>query len=811
MSYQVLARKWRPQTFHELVGQSHVKQALVNALTQNRLHHAYLFTGTRGVGKTTIARIFAKSLNCDKGISAEPCGQCSSCTDIEAGRYIDLLEIDAASRTKVEDTREILDNVQYAPTRGRYKVYLIDEVHMLSKHSFNALLKTLEEPPEHVKFLLATTDPQKLPVTILSRCLQFNLNALSQSEIHDQLAHVLNQEQLSFDDKSLSILAKAADGSMRDALSLTDQAIAQTNGNINHQAVQTMLGLMDTQYSQTMLAALLCQDGDALLQEVKAVVSRNPNFVALLDDLIALTHLIQLVQLVPSAAALDDTNRDFIEQVAQTTDAQQMQVYYQLLLNGKKDLQWAPDAKLGFEMIMLRLLAFQPTQFAQSQTPTNTQQQVKPSGAGALRDILKKSTAQREQAASEQAPVAHSSAQTTAVPSEPQPTQAEPIQAAKAETAHSHEPAQQVEATAVEQPDAGQQPQQSVETAMVAEVQPAPQQQEPSHSEQVPAAEYSSPEYSSQDYMDDDAEMDSSLAAQYDDVMNSAYDQGFTANEASAPQQQQTAPAQLQQQQSQAQSAIARILQDRNISGAGRLSGAATQTNAKAEPQPEAKPKAEPPAQQSTAATNIQPQQQAMAAEVKKPIPQQTGESSSKVKKVDFREKHQTITENLAPELLEQINPQKAPEPVVEEASIPIPDDFESPISSIKFAHEQDEWAYLIKRMGLGGRMRQFALHSIFTKQNNQLHIEVDSSQRHLDSAVLRQKLNAALSEIYGHNVELSIEFADGVIDSPYLIQQKIDAGRHQQAIDVINSDENIVQFQQLFSAIIDENSIQAL
>lgn len=812
MSYQVLARKWRPQTFHELVGQSHVKQALVNALTQNRLHHAYLFTGTRGVGKTTIARIFAKSLNCDKGISAEPCGQCSSCTDIEAGRYIDLLEIDAASRTKVEDTREILDNVQYAPTRGRYKVYLIDEVHMLSKHSFNALLKTLEEPPEHVKFLLATTDPQKLPVTILSRCLQFNLNALSQSEIHDQLAHVLNQEQLSFDDKSLSILAKAADGSMRDALSLTDQAIAQTNGNINHQAVQTMLGLMDTQYSQTMLAALLCQDGDALLQEVKAVVSRNPNFVALLDDLIALTHLIQLVQLVPSAAALDDTNRDFIEQVAQTTDAQQMQVYYQLLLNGKKDLQWAPDAKLGFEMIMLRLLAFQPTQFAQSQTPTNTQQQVKPSGAGALRDILKKSTAQREQAASEQAPVAHSSAETTAVPSEPQPTQAEPIQAAKAETAHSHEPAQQVEATVVEQPDAGQQPQQSVETAMAAEVQPAPQQQEPSHSEQVPAAEYSSPEYSSQDYMDDnDAQMDSSLAAQYDDVMNSAYDQGFTANEASAPQQQQTAPAQLQQQQSQAQSAIARILQDRNISGAGRLSGAATQTNAKAEPQPEAKPKAEPPAQQSTAATNIQPQQQAMAAEVKKPIPQQTGESSSKVKKVDFREKHQTITENLAPELLEQINPQKAPEPVVEEASIPIPDDFESPISSIKFAHEQDEWAYLIKRMGLGGRMRQFALHSIFTKQNNQLHIEVDSSQRHLDSAVLRQKLNAALSEIYGHNVELSIEFADGVIDSPYLIQQKIDAGRHQQAIDVINSDENIVQFQQLFSAIIDENSIQAL
>ncbi|WP_442961475.1 MULTISPECIES: DNA polymerase III subunit gamma/tau [unclassified Pseudoalteromonas] len=622
MSYQVLARKWRPQTFHELVGQSHVKQALVNALTQNRLHHAYLFTGTRGVGKTTIARIFAKSLNCDKGISAEPCGQCSSCTDIEAGRYIDLLEIDAASRTKVEDTREILDNVQYAPTRGRYKVYLIDEVHMLSKHSFNALLKTLEEPPEHVKFLLATTDPQKLPVTILSRCLQFNLNALSQTEIHDQLAHVLNQEQLSFDDKSLSILAKAADGSMRDALSLTDQAIAQTNGNINHQAVQTMLGLMDTQYSQTMLAALLCQDGDALLQEVKAVVSRNPNFVALLDDLIALTHLIQLVQLVPSAAALDDTNRDFIEQVAQTTDAQQMQVYYQLLLNGKKDLQWAPDAKLGFEMIMLRLLAFQPTQFAQSQTPANTQQQVKPTGASALRDILKKSTAQREQAASAQAPVTQSSEHTNPVPSEAQQTQAAPIQTARVETAQSQEPDQQVEAKPLEQSA------QPAETAIAADVKPVPQQQEQSNSEQMPAAAdssqaYSTPEYSSQDYMDDDAEMDSSLAAQYDDVMNSAYDQGFTANEEAAPQQQQT--AQLQQQQSQAQSAIARILQDRNISGAGRLSGAATQTDVKAEPQPEAKPVVEPLGQQNQTTTNIQPQQQAMAAEVKSPSPSKRG------------------------------------------------------------------------------------------------------------------------------------------------------------------------------------------
>ncbi len=622
MSYQVLARKWRPQTFHELVGQSHVKQALVNALTQNRLHHAYLFTGTRGVGKTTIARIFAKSLNCDKGISAEPCGQCSSCTDIEAGRYIDLLEIDAASRTKVEDTREILDNVQYAPTRGRYKVYLIDEVHMLSKHSFNALLKTLEEPPEHVKFLLATTDPQKLPVTILSRCLQFNLNALSQSEIHDQLAHVLNQEQLSFDDKSLSILAKAADGSMRDALSLTDQAIAQTNGNINHQAVQTMLGLMDTHYSQTMLAAVLCQDGDALLAEVKAVVSRNPNFVALLDDLIALTHLIQLVQLVPSAAALDETNRDFIEQVAQTTDAQQMQVYYQLLLNGKKDLQWAPDAKLGFEMIMLRLLAFQPTQFAQSQTPTNSQQQVKPSGAGALRDILKKSSAQREQAASEQTSTAVNQA-----PLQPQPIKAEPRVAQSAAPQIDLKPEQQVDNTA----EQSQQPSQSFDTSGSSDKQSAASlyQQNSTDTPDMPATEY---------YDDYDAQMDSSLAAQYDDVMSSAYDQGFIANEPDVqplPQAEQTAPVQLQQQQSLAQSAIARILKDRNISGAGRLSGAASQTDIKPEP---AESTVHEPTQHGSASTNFQPQQQTVVADVKKPSPQPTGESSHKVKKSTLKQ-----------------------------------------------------------------------------------------------------------------------------------------------------------------------------
>ena len=841
MSYQVLARKWRPQTFHELVGQSHVKQALVNALTQNRLHHAYLFTGTRGVGKTTIARIFAKSLNCDEGISANPCGQCSSCLDIEAGRYIDLLEIDAASRTKVEDTREILDNVQYAPTRGRYKVYLIDEVHMLSKHSFNALLKTLEEPPEHVKFLLATTDPQKLPVTILSRCLQFNLNALSQSEIKTQLEHVLTQEQLSFDTDALSIISKAADGSMRDALSLTDQAIAQTNGDINNQAVQTMLGLMDTHYSQSLLAALLAQDGAALMDEIAQVASRNPNYVALLDDLIALTHLTQLTQLVPEAAGLDEKNVDYIAHVAQHTSPQQIQIYYQLLLNGKKDLQWAPEPRLGFEMIMLRLLAFKPSDVQQTVHTANEEAAPNKQGrANALRDILNKNkTSQSTVVGQSSTPVNNIKPVSNA--EQPKAVEIEPSANAAAQSSNNevvqsnNEPAQ----VAVEQP---------VQQSENASKQQALAKEQP----QTNVVSDAQAQRQSEDeaYMlHSDAEQ--TLASQFDDIMSSAVDQGFkpapTANSESSPEPltNHNASTPIAEQEAQAQSAIARILRDRNISGAGRLSSKSTSTsadNVAAQPnQAAAKkpehhprmPKAQSVHQDSTAentnelnsVSSIAPSDpppwvndSAGASEKKHELPltgsesQAHGHANTKpARKVDFKEKHQTITENLAPELLEQINPQKVPEAAPEEISIPVPDDFQSPISEIRFAHQQDEWAYLIKRMGLGGRMRQFALHSIFTKQGNSLHIDVDESQKHLDTPMLRQRLDAALSSIYEHNVSLSINFAKGVIDSPYLIQQKIDAGRHQQAIDVITSDENIVQFQQVFSAEIDENSIQAL
>ncbi len=361
MSYQVLARKWRPQSFPEMVGQAHVVRALTNALEHNRLHHAYLFTGTRGVGKTTIARILAKSLNCEtKGVTAYPCGECHACLEVNAGRFIDLIEVDAASRTKVEDTRELLENVQYAPTRGRYKVYLIDEVHMLSTNSFNALLKTLEEPPSHVKFLLATTDPQKLPPTILSRCLQFNLKRLPQEQIYLHLAKILQAEEIAYEDMGLHLLSQAADGSLRDALSLLDQAIAFSAGKVIAEDVNSMLGTLDQNVILNLMQALATADASQVLQQVAQLAEQNPDFVQVLNDLLAILQQIAIAQFVPEAI---DKNRGDVETIlklAQQLSKEDVQLFYQIGLIGRRDLPLSPDLRGGFEMVLLRMLAFQP-------------------------------------------------------------------------------------------------------------------------------------------------------------------------------------------------------------------------------------------------------------------------------------------------------------------------------------------------------------------------------------------------------------------------------------------------------------------
>jgi len=360
MSYLVLARKWRPKDFSDTVGQEHVLQALMNALETGRLHHAYLFTGTRGVGKTTIARILAKALNCETGVSANPCGECSACREIDEGRFVDLIEVDAASKTKVDDTRDLLDNVQYAAARGRYKVYLIDEVHMLSKSSFNALLKTLEEPPEHVKFLLATTDPQKLPATVLSRCLQFNLKRMTPRLISDRLAHICDEEGIEFEAAALAVLARAADGSMRDALSLLDQAIAYCGGKIEEVPTATMLGTIDRDHVMRVLSLLAEGNAKGIIDAIREIDEQFPDYSRLLDDVARDLQRIAVYQVVGTCDSEDDLSEKEVAELAELMPTADVQLFYQVAIMGRRDLHLAPDPRSGAEMTLLRMLAFKP-------------------------------------------------------------------------------------------------------------------------------------------------------------------------------------------------------------------------------------------------------------------------------------------------------------------------------------------------------------------------------------------------------------------------------------------------------------------
>ncbi len=381
---QALARKWRPRTFTELVGQEHVVKALTNALTQQRLHHAYLFTGTRGVGKTTLARIIAKALNCETGITATPCGKCAVCTEIDAGRFIDLIELDAGSTTKVEDMRELLENAPYAPTSARFKVYIIDEVHMLSRNSFNAMLKSLEEPPAHVKFILATTDPQKIPVTVLSRCLQFNLKQIPRAQIKEQLKKILALEEVTGDDEALTLLARAAHGSMRDSLSLLDQAIAHGGGRVEHASVRAMLGSVEQDYLRDILHALQQHDGVSLIAVADRMAERSLSFDIALQDLATLLHRVALAQTVPQAIGPDDPDHAAIMAFAAAFGAEEIQLLYQIAVTGRQDLGVAPDEYAGFTMALMRMLAFMPDAGASARQPaTNSIQARQPALAAA--------------------------------------------------------------------------------------------------------------------------------------------------------------------------------------------------------------------------------------------------------------------------------------------------------------------------------------------------------------------------------------------------------------------------------------------
>ncbi|MET2848245.1 DNA polymerase III subunit gamma/tau [Vibrio owensii] len=411
MSYLALARKWRPNKFDQVVGQSHVLTALENALAQNRLHHAYLFSGTRGVGKTSIGRLFAKGLNCETGITANPCGECDTCREIDEGRFVDLLEIDAASRTKVEDTRELLDNVQYKPARGRFKVYLIDEVHMLSRHSFNALLKTLEEPPEYVKFLLATTDPQKLPVTILSRCLQFHLKPISVDDIHQQLDHILEKEQVSAEARALGMISHAADGSMRDALSLTDQAIALGNGTIQTDIVSHMLGTIDTDQAIHLLESISSKQPQQAMDKIQQLASNGVEWDGLLQQLASQLHRVAMYQALPSTLDQTQPDAEKIELLSKALTPQDVQLYYQIALKGREDLTLSPNGRVGMEMIVLRMMAFRPSANNSANViSTSSQPQVAPtSSVNPSSQAAPQSSPQRPP--QQQAPVAQAPAQ----------------------------------------------------------------------------------------------------------------------------------------------------------------------------------------------------------------------------------------------------------------------------------------------------------------------------------------------------------------------------------------------------------------
>lgn len=418
MAYQVLARKWRPKTFADLVGQEHVVKALQNALDEGRLHHAYLLTGTRGVGKTTIARILAKSLNCENAQHGEPCGICESCTQIDAGRYVDLLEIDAASNTGIDNIREVLENAQYAPTAGKYKVYIIDEVHMLSKSAFNAMLKTLEEPPEHVKFILATTDPHKVPVTVLSRCLQFVLRNMTSQQVADHLAHVLDSEKIAYEPPALQLLGRAAAGSMRDALSLLDQAIALGSGKVAEQDVRQMIGAVDKQYLYELLTGIINQDGAALTAKAQEMAACAVGFDNALGELAILLQHLALIQAVPSALAHDDPDSDILHRLAQNISGEQIQLYYQIAVHGKRDLSLAPDEYAGFMMTLLRMLAFAPLAAASCDANTvieNTELQ-SPSAQTAEKETAAKKPQPRPKAETAQTSVQTASA--AAMPSE---------------------------------------------------------------------------------------------------------------------------------------------------------------------------------------------------------------------------------------------------------------------------------------------------------------------------------------------------------------------------------------------------------
>ncbi|WDE00891.1 DNA polymerase III subunit gamma/tau [Thalassomonas actiniarum] len=792
MSYQVLARKWRPKLFQELMGQEHVVTVLMNALSQQRLHHAYLFTGTRGVGKTTIARIFAKSLNCEQGVSAEPCGQCDVCVDIDQGRFIDLLEIDAASRTKVDDTREILDNVQYAPSRGRYKVYLIDEVHMLSRSSFNALLKTLEEPPEHVKFILATTDPQKLPVTVLSRCLQFHLKALTVRQIEEKLTQILEQEAVKHEPGTLTLLAKAARGSMRDSLSLTDQAIAKGQGNITLAHLQQMLGGIDQNWVYKILMALLKQDAQGLMALSLEIASYTPNYNRLLAELIQLFHQVAMLQVVSQHFDVAPEHQVLLEKFATLMSPEDVQLYYQIALNGRKDLPYAFDEQAAFDMVLLRLLAFKPVTTADVQTDTAS---IKAETATAV-DFNETVLPETRIASSD------ISVETAALPPvNPAPRDLEPAVNNPGLGMKSHE--QDINS---HEQDTGTLEKDTVSLEAV------PGQGEPQVSAGIGPSE-------------------ESLAAELKSIEMSAQSLGQAATDNASLQQlpASSEPEPITQIPGHGEA-------QENIGQHDLSSELSREFTSENDPEPVPEPLTASQEQtpdldntlgQASQSQTVPPENAASAPVVSQTpvdavlatrnmLRSRKKAQESKGKKSDDAGLRQSAT----PQSQSAEETETSPDAVVK-PDIPALETLpQAPYTpnvidpaNVRKANQVDKWANMIDTMALSGRLRQLAIHATICESSTeeQLVLKLDQSTKHLKTDAAHQQLENALSQYQQRKITVDIKVVEQTVADPYQIQADINDKRYDYAKALLLADDIVMTLQNDFQATLDEQTIAAL
>jgi DNA polymerase-3 subunit gamma/tau len=769
MSYQVLARKWRPKNFQALTGQEHVVTVLANALSQNRLHHAYLFTGTRGVGKTTIARIFAKSLNCQQGITNTPCGKCDACIDIDQGRFVDLLEIDAASKTKVDDTREILDNVQYAPSRGRFKVYLIDEVHMLSRHSFNALLKTLEEPPEHVKFILATTDPQKLPITVLSRCLQFHLKALTVKQIERKLAEILTAEQVTYDKPSLTLLAKSARGSMRDSLSLTDQAIAQGQGAINLTNIQKMLGGIDQNWVYQLVIALLKQDSKGLMVLSQQIASFAPSYSRLFAELIQLFHQIALYQIIEQNFDLPTDLLNLLQKFSALMSPEDVQLYYQISLNGRKDLPYAHDEQAAFDMTLLRLLAFKP--MAKTEVPIH-----QPTIDSASLSSLSTADTNMEQAnqlvesdlLSAEVNVLNSidaiksvDINDKFVPNDLIPgvktVYENDIVAAKNNNIPANVSSlQPTSQNASERPFDQANPKSTLNNNEISTEQELLNDQMLAIEQQAVSLSHS-----------DDINHTLKSSASTDNLPSSVevppvdtiHTQNNVVDQANTNQ-----PEQV----SNAESSVSSVLATRNM---------------------------------------LRSRKKVLEKQVKKPHDASVRHTSTIEKianayDIDPVKPQVTIaTEQIHSNQQVPVNLPQPQRPFTHDAIDP---------KVVTKANQVDKWAHMIDSMQLTARIRQLAIHATISEESTDDHLilKLDQATRHLNTDAAHHQLGQRISEFLSRQVKVSLDVVEETVADPYQIQSHINDKRLEYAQSIIKEDSTVIALQNTFQATIAENSI---